>query len=666
MPVPILTDLVIIFGLSIVVLFTCHQLRVPVTVGFILTGILAGPHLLGLVKAVHEVEILAEIGVILLLFTIGVEFSFANLLQIRQSVLIAGPIQVGATCAAGLFLALQFGKTMGEAVFIGFLVSLSSTAIVLKLLQERAEVDTPHGRTSLGVLIFQDIIIVPMMLLVPLLAGASENIGASLLILLAKGMVIVGLVIVCAKWVVPHVLYQIARTGNRELFLLSIVLICIAVAWLTAQAGLSLALGAFLAGLIVSETEYSHQALGNILPFRDVFASFFFISIGMLLDVDFLLKNPGIIALLTLGVLLLKALLAGTAALFLKFPLRTAVLVGLALCQVGEFSFILSKAGQSQGLFTGDSYQLFLDVTIITMVATPLMMAVAPRAADFLLRWPLPQRLKLGAHLSEEISRSIPGDHLIIIGFGVNGRNLARAAKTGGIPYVIIEMNPETVRRERTGGEPIFYGDATQEEILRHANIVEARIVVVVINDPAATRRITNLTHHLNPKAHIIVRTRYVNELQPLFELGADDVVPEEFETSVEIFTLVLKKYLVAREEIDRLTSEVRANCYMMFRGLYKELEAFAQLGQHLHDVEISTFRLGEGAPVAGKSLAQVELRKKYGVTVLAIRRDSEVYHNPDPDLELHPQDLLITMGKPIDLSKAAGLFQGPEEARSL
>ena len=661
MPVPILTDLVIIFGLSIVVLFICHQLRVPVTVGFILTGILAGPHLLGLVKAIHEVEILAEIGVILLLFTIGVEFSFANLLQIRQSVLVAGPIQVAATCLTGLVLALQVGKTMGEAVFIGFLVSLSSTAIVLKLLQERAEVDTPHGRTSLGILIFQDIIIVPMMLLVPLLAGASENIGVSFLILLAKGVIIIALVIASAKWVVPHVLYQIARTGNRELFLLSIVLICLAVAWLTAQAGLSLALGAFLAGLIVSETEYSHQALGNILPFRDVFASFFFISIGMLLDVDFLLKHPGIIALLTLGVLLVKALLAGSAALFLKFPLRTAVLVGLALSQVGEFSFILSKVGQSQGLFSGDSYQLFLDVTIITMVATPLMMAIAPRAADFLLRWPLPQRLKLGAHLSEEIDKSISVDHLIIVGYGVNGRNLARAAKTGGIPYVIIEMNPETVRRERQSDEPIFYGDATQEEILKHANIQEARIIVVVINDPAATRRIVSLARSLNPRAYIVVRTRYLQELQSLFDLGADDVVPEEFETSVEIFTLVLRKYLVAKEEIERFVTQVRADGYLVLRGISRELDSWRDGLRHLHDFEISTFRLGEQAPLAGKSLAQVELRKKYGVTVLAIRRNSQMLPNPEPDMQLLPNDLLIVMGTPDNLSNSNWLFKNPE-----
>ncbi|MDD5642796.1 MAG: cation:proton antiporter, partial [Syntrophales bacterium] len=635
MPVPILTDLVIIFGLSLVVLFICHQLRVPVTVGFILTGILAGPHILGLVKAIHEVEVLAEIGVILLLFTIGVEFSFANLLQIRQSVLVAGPIQVAATCLSGMALTWHFGRPLGEAVFVGFLLSLSSTAIVLKLLQGRGEIDTPHGRTALGILIFQDIIIVPMMLFVPLLSGASQNLGASFLILLAKGAIIISLVIAGAKWVVPQVLYQVARTGNRELFLLSIVLICAAVAWLTAQAGLSLALGAFLAGLIVSETEYSHQALGNILPFRDVFASFFFISIGMLLDVSFLLQHPQTVILLTLGALLVKALLAGSAALVLKFPLRTAVLVGLALCQVGEFSFILAKVGQSQGLFAGENYQLFLDVTIITMVATPLMMALAPRAADFMLRWPLPQRLKLGAHLSAEIDKSIPGDHLIIVGFGVNGRNLARAAKTGGIPYVIIEMNPETVRREREGGEPIFYGDATQEEILEHANIKEARIMVVVINDPAATRRIVDLAHRLNPRVYIIVRTRYLQELQSLFELGADDVVPEEFETSVEIFTLVLRKYLVAKEEIERFVTQVRADGYLVLRGISKQMDSFRDGMRHLHDLEISTFRLSGQAPLAGKSLAEMELRKQYGVTVLAIRRDSQMLPNPEPDMQL-------------------------------
>lgn len=350
MEIVILKDVLITLALAIVVLFICHQVRVPVIVGFILTGILAGPHVFGLIKAAQQVEALAEIGVVLLLFTIGVEFSFADLLQIRKAVLVAGPIQVALTCLAGYALALQVGKPAGESVFIGFLLSLSSTAIVLKLLQGRAEVDSPHGRTGLGILIFQDIIIVPMMLMVPLLAGASGNVSSSLLILLGKALLIILLVIAGAKWIVPQLLFQIAKTRSRELFLLAIVAVCFAVAWLTASVGLSLALGAFLAGLIISETKYSHQALSNILPFRDIFASFFFISIGMLLEVNLLFQQPGLIVLITASVLVLKSLIVGVAALLVGFPLRTAILVGLAISQVGEFSFILSKVGLSQGI----------------------------------------------------------------------------------------------------------------------------------------------------------------------------------------------------------------------------------------------------------------------------------------------------------------------------
>jgi CPA2 family monovalent cation:H+ antiporter-2 len=322
MEIPLLNDIVIIFGLSIVVLFICHRLRVPAIVGFLLTGILAGPYGLGLVEAVHKVEILAEVGIVLLLFTIGIEFSLKDLIRIRKSVLMGGSIQVLLTLLVTFVIARQLGQPIGESIFIGFLVALSSTAIVLKLIQERAEVDSPHGRTTLGILIFQDVIIVPMILVTPLLAGATGNSGESALFLLAKGIGIIGLVIVSAKWIVPHVLYQIARTRSRELFLLSVIVICLAVAWITSSAGLSLALGAFLAGLIISESEYSHQALGNILPFRDVFISFFFVSIGMLLDIGFLFQQPEIIVLLTLSILALKTIIAGFAVILLGFPGR--------------------------------------------------------------------------------------------------------------------------------------------------------------------------------------------------------------------------------------------------------------------------------------------------------------------------------------------------------
>jgi len=662
MEIPLLNDIVVIFGLAIAVLFICHRLRVPAVVGFLLTGIFVGPYGFGLVKAVHEVEIFAEIGIVLLLFTIGIEFSLERLLQIRKSVLMGGSLQVLLTLGATFLIARRFGQAFGEAVFIGFLVALSSTAIVLKLIQERAEVDTPHGRTTLGILIFQDIIIVPMILVTPLLAGATGDLGESVLVLIAKGIGIIGLVFVSAKWIIPQVLYQIARTRSQELFILSIVVICLAVAWLTSSAGLSLALGAFLAGLIISESEYSHQALGNILPFRDVFTSFFFVSIGMLLDVGFLFRQPGTIALIALGILVLKSIIACFAAVLLGFPFRTSILVGLALSQVGEFSFILSKTGVEHGLLAGNIYQMFLAFSVLTMAATPFIIILAPRVADIILRLPLPKRLISGFYPVSEIKVKGKKDHLIIIGFGVNGRNVARAARLSGIPYAVIEMNPETVRNEQAQGEPIYYGDSTQEVVLQHANIKDARIVVTAINDPASTRRITEIIRRLNPKVHLIVRSRYLQEMKPLYELGANEVIPEEFETSVEIFTRVLAKYLIPRDEIERLVAEIRSDGYEMFRSLFKESSSFSDLNLQIPDVEISTLKVVERSPLVGKSLAEIELRKKYGVTVLAIRRNSQILSNPNVNMPFCANDVLFVLGTPDRVAEVASLSQNPEE----
>ena len=657
MEIPLLNDIVIIFGLAIAVLFICHRFHVPAVVGFLLTGIFLGPYGLGLVKAVHEVEIFAEVGIVLLLFTIGIEFSFERLLQIRKSVLMGGSLQVLLTFLATLLIARQFGQTFGEAVFIGFLVALSSTVIVLRLIQERAEVDSPHGRTTLGILIFQDIIIVPMILVTPLLAGATGNLGESLFVLLAEGIGLILLVVVSAKWIVPQVLYQITKTRNQELFLLSVIVICLGVAWLTSRAGLSLALGAFLAGLIISESEYSHQALGNILPFRDVFTTFFFVSIGMMLDIDFLFQQPGFIVLIALSVLVLKAVIAGSVTILLGFPLRTAVLVGLALSQIGEFSFILSRAGVEHGLLAGDIYQMFLTVSVLSMAATPFIVILAPRMADIILRLPLPKKLISGFYPVSEITVMDRKDHLIIIGFGVNGRNVARAARVAGIPYTIIEMNPETVRSEQAKGETIYYGDATQEAILQHTNIKEARIVVVAINDPTATRRMTEIIRRLNPKVHLIIRTRYLQELKPLYELGADEVIPEEFETSVEIFTRVLTKYLIPRDEIERLVTEVRADGYEMLRSLSRTSASLFDLKLQLHDVDISTFRVLQGSSLIGKTLAQIELRRLYGVSVVAILRDSQILSNPGADMPFQLNDVLFVLGSSEKISEAINMF---------
>lgn len=663
MDTALLSDIEIIFIISIAVLFLCQRLRVPSIVGFLLAGILIGPSGLGFVSDVHQVETLAEIGVILLLFTIGMEFSLARLVKIKKEVLLGGAFQVVLTVAAGAFVALQFDIPAKKAIFVGFLLALSSTAIVLKTFQEKAEVDSPHGRISLGILIFQDIIIVPMMLLTPLLAGTAGSPGLSLLILLAKGACIILLVIVAAKWVVPYVLYQIAKTRSHELFLLSVIVICFGVAWSTAAVGLSLALGAFLAGLIISETEYSHAALGNILPFRSVFTTFFFISIGMMLDLDFLFSQPVFIALITLCVLVLKTLVAGSAAMILGYPLRTGVLVGCALCQLGEFSFILSRVGMEHHLFSANANQMLLAVAIISMALTPLIIKGAPSLAEGLFRLPL---------LKKSIVERGPATvvieeqrHLVIIGFGLIGGNVARAAKAASIPYVVIEMNPDTVRREQKKGEPIYYGDATHEPVLEHVRIGSAKVVLVAINDPTATRGIVENVKRLNPHVHLIVRTRYIQEMKDLYKMGADEVIPEEFETSVEIFARILAKYLIPRDEIDKLVGEIRADGYEMFRHLSETKSSLSDLDLEINDVEVTTLRLAQGSPVAGKTLSDIALRKRHGVSVVAIRRNSKLLPNPGAETALNEDDVLYLLGSKDQIATTISLFSASIERRA-
>jgi len=426
--------------------------------------------------------------------------------------LLGGMLQVFLTILVAFGILYPLGRPFAEAMFMGWLLSLSSTAIVLKLLEERAEIDAPHGRNALAFLIFQDIIIFPMILFAPVLAGATQNVGESVVWLIVKVGGIVILVLVSAEYLVPRILYEVVKTRSRELFLLAVVVICFAVAGLTSYAGLSLSLGAFLAGLIISESEYSHQALGNVVPFQALFMSLFFVSVGMLLDVAVILEQPLLILSVTLIVVILKMLLATTATFLLGFPLRTSLLVGFALSQIGEFSFVLSKTGLMHNLLTAETYQIFLAVSIITMAATPFIIAAAPRISDIILKLPLPRKLKSGfaqTSLTELKEKHVAlHDHIIIVGFGINGRNVARAARQSGIQYLVLEMNPDTVRDERARSESIIFGDAAEPSVLEHAGLHQARVMVIAISDPAATRKITETAKRLNPNLHVIARSR--------------------------------------------------------------------------------------------------------------------------------------------------------------
>jgi len=651
----LLGNLLILFGLSIAVIFVFLRIRVPSIIGFILTGILAGPHGLGMINAGDEVEFLSEFGVVLLLFTIGIDFSLKNLLQIKRPVLLGGSLQVGLTLALTYVIAGFTGLAWNKAIFIGFLVSLSSTAIVLKLLDERAEITSPHGRNTLAVLIFQDLIVVPMMLFTPFLAGMPEGAtNVEVAGILIKAISLIIFVYLSYRWIVPKILYQIAKTRSRELFLLSIVMICLGVAWITAELGLSLALGAFLAGLIISESEYSHEALGRILPFRDIFVSFFFISIGMLLDISFLIDNLALIGILAVSIIVLKAVIGGIASLILRYPLRIAVLTGLALAQIGEFSFILSMTGVEYNLFDQIAYQIFLNVSLVTMALTPFILNSSPKVADFFMRMPLSDKIKCGLRSAElEVisdEKSSMRGHLLIIGFGVNGRNVSKAAKMAGIPYIILEVNAETVRIEKSAGEPIIYGDATQDAVLEYAGVREARVAVIAIPDAAACRRITSALRGLNPNLHIIARTRFVKEVSPLYELGANEVIPEEFETSIEIFSRALSEYLIPRDDIERCIAELRADGYKMLRGLSGEATAIHRLEQELPEFKVVTLRVHEDCLLVGKSLIEIEMRKRYHVSILAIRREKGSIFNPGGEDILRPGDALVVTGQIGDI----------------
>jgi CPA2 family monovalent cation:H+ antiporter-2 len=657
MEIPLLGDIAVIFVLSVLVLFIFHKIKAPTIVGFLVTGVLAGPQGLGLIHVADQVSVLAEIGVILLLFCIGLEVSLKDLLNIKKYVLVGGSLQVALTTLV-VFAILRFlDLPVGTSILLGFLISLSSTAIVLRIIQSRLEFYTPQGRTILGILIFQDIAIVPMMLVTPLLPGVEGSVTDSPFLILAKGLGLIIMVIVSAKWVVPKALYHIARIGDRELFLLSLVAICFAVAWITSLAGLSLGLGAFLAGLTISESQYSHQAFGSVLPLRDAFTSFFFVSIGMLLDVNFLMQNPVYIVLLASSVMALKALIAGFVIALIGLPLRIVILVGLALSQIGEFSFVLSQVGLGYGLLSEEVYQTFLVVTVLSMAATSLIMTISPRVADAAVMLPFPKRMRSLNSFEPAIDANVKAmkDHLIIIGYGVNGRNVALSARSESIPYVIIDIDPEIAKIEAKNGEPIGYGDATQENVLHHNGIDNARVMVIAISDKAATRRMTDLARRLNPEIYIIARTRYIQEMGILHNLGANEVIPEEYETSVEIFSRVLEKYDVPRDRIESFVDHIRSDGYEMFRSFSREPYCSADLNMSRSD--IITLKVFEGSLASGRCVVDIGLRE-YGTTLLAIYRGSEIFNYPDESFILQPDDVVIILGSESQMSDVEDLFR--------
>lgn len=667
-PVPHLEELAIIAALAVAVSVILSRLKLPAVAGLLASGAIAGPHGLGLVHSVHTIEVLAEVGVVLLLFSIGLEFSLARLRFIFRRVALGGLLQVGLTATVTALIALALGQSPGRSVFYGFVFALSSTAIVLRALAERRELDAPHGRFIVGTLIFQDLCVVPMVLIVPLLRELASPADAafSLALALGKAALVVVAVVGVSRFVVPRVLGWVDASRSRETFLLAILGICIGTAWLTSLAGLSLALGAFLGGMVVADTEYGHRALGDVLPLRDALVSVFFVSLGMLFDLDVVLEHPLLVSCFLGGFLFVKGLLATFAALVMRFPSRVAWLAGVGLAQFGEFGFVLAKLGQDTGLVDANAMSPLLAAGIASMFLTPVFVRLAPHvtAGERLLA---PLERLLGVRSIDEADESeLPlVDHVVIVGYGVAGRLAARSLGESGIRYVGLELNAENVRDAKAASVPVYYGDATSEEALHHAHLSTARAVAVLINDPLAVKRIIDTAKRVAPAVPIITRAHYLSERKPLFDIGARDVVAEEVEGALEVISRLLRWVEVPRNVIDERIHTIRVETQSSER---RQTVPRLALGDHrgLEDLKIETMLVRRGTRAARCSPVSLELRSKHGALIVAVRRKKQLLEHPDPNLPLEPGDVAYLVGRQEAIEKSIRFLDQADAALDL
>jgi CPA2 family monovalent cation:H+ antiporter-2 len=504
---------------------------------------------------------LAEVGVVLLLFTIGLEITPERLLRIARLIVGGGALQVGLTVTACVGVAALMGRPVTHGLFMGFVLALSSTAIVLQVLSERGEVEAPHGRFVLATLLFQDLAFVPMGLIVPILGGGDERgvTAGGIALALAKAGAVVGGAVLVSRAVLPRLFARVDATRSREAFLMAVVAVCIGTAWVTSLAGLSLALGAFLAWLVVAGTDYAHRALGDVLPLRSVLTSLFFVSLGTLFDASVLIERPLAVGLLLVALVPGKALLATLAALVMRVPARVALTAGAGLAQFGEFGFVLAGLGAAAGLVSPQDTKVLLAAGVLSMFVAPLVIRGAPHLGVLApLFRPLERLFASGAvDHSEAPSRRLK--HVIVVGYGVAGRVLVDALRRSGVPYEVLELNAATVRDARAAGDPhVTYADATSGITLAHARVDAARAVAVLINDYAAVRRVVAAVHRHAPNTPVFARARHLADREPLLSLGATEVVAEEVEAGIEMLARVLDRLGLTRTAVDDHVREAR------------------------------------------------------------------------------------------------------------
>lgn len=659
----VLLELALLFALCVAVAVTFHRLRLPPIVGFLVAGVLVGPNTIGLVRHEEMVRELAEVGIVVLLFAVGLEVPLHHLARLRRTILQGGLLQIVGTIAVAALACRMLGTSWPAAVFLGFLLSLSSTAASTKMLVDHGELSTPHGRVVLGIALAQDLAVVPMILLIPLLGGfaggavhvVGDAAGPSpLRALLNFGLL--ALVAAAGRALVGPLVAVVCRTRNRELFVLFLGTWCLGFAVVTAQLGMSLALGAFLAGILLADSDHHSQAAAEVEPFRDAFASLFFVSIGMLFDWRTIAAAPGTVAGIVLAVVVGKALLVLLAAMRLGQPLWVCVRAALALAQVGEFSFVLVQLGQRSRILPGTAEALFVVAAVVSIAATPLLYALGAR-------------LQARARLRGDAPQG-PGDesrtgHAILVGYGPTGRTVAAGLAAAGIPFVVAEMNAATVKAEKARGVPIVLGDATRVAVLHSLGIGRAHLVVLAVNDTRATQRIAQLVRQHGPQAQVLVRAAYINEVDALLRAGAHEVVPQELEASVEILVRVLRHFLVADDEIGRQVRSVREAAGGADRASPVPVAGFADLARFVPGIGVAVWRVQPGASAAGRTLATAGVRRHTGCSVVAVRRGGKNLPVITPETSLETGDTVVVIGPQARLGDAAAMFAAPLGERS-
>lgn len=646
--IPLLGSLLIIIGVAAGIIAVMQRVGIPSIVAFLLTGVVVGPAGFGLVEDSEAIAAMAEIGVVLLLFTIGLEISIRELAAMWREVFIGGGLQILITFALGTAVALQFDIPTPQAIFAGLIVAASSTALVLRLLGDNGELGRPYGRLALGVLIMQDIAVVFLLLIVPMLASGTfdaRETGTQL----GKAVGLIVAIFIAARFLYPWLMRTVVKTRSREVFTLATLAVVFGTAELAGLAGLSLAVGAFIAGLVVSESIFSHQMLAEVLPFREIFNGLFFVSVGLLVSREALVGAPLMLAAAVLIVMVVKALIVFGVAKLLKLSLTEAILAGVSLSQVGEFAFVLAQQGLNYDLLSRDDYAIFISASVFTMLLTPAAIALGKRVTATINK-----RDGTENELSAIPENIACDDHVIVIGYGVNGRNTSRALETLGVRYIVAEMNIRTVEHERENGVPIVFADAVRPSVLDELHINKARALVVAISDPAATRQIVSAARHANPDLHIIARTRFVTELQPLIELGANEVVPEEFETSLQLTASVMRSYGASTFAIEREREKLR---HAQYGALLNEDSS--QHGRQprlldlLSDLELDYAELQDGDHGINSSLAELDLRSKTGASILAVVREDGWLANPPGGFRLSAGDSVVLVGQPEQIRAA-------------